>query len=486
VTHAYLGLAAFDVVVTLAGYAVLAGLGFVRGGQAALWSVGLAFFTGWALMGVLSSLALTAGLDTTSVPASLAVLAVLVAIAFGVGRRLPRFERPQAPGDRELLLRGIALAGGLLLVLGLGAGIVYSIRQAADPRWDVWAVWLPKAKAIYYFHGLATGLGGFTTYGNPNYPPLIPAITAGTFHFMGGAHTAVLPLQESVLGVMWAAAVVALVGPRVPRWLLFPLLALVTLAPDFWSRLSTVLPDQTVGYLLALGGCAGILWLEERRNVYLVLAAIFIGGATLTKDEGSMLGLLLVLVLIGAAIAQPSRRWPAALALLVGPALIEPWHLWLSEHHVTAKAEHYRWSRLVDFGYLSHKYWRLEYALPKMAGFLFYGGHWTLVPPLVIGGLLVAAWWLRGLAVALAVWLVVGFFGLASVYWIGTYNIYWYVGYSAHRVVATLPLVAGTLLPLLLALALERSGWLTRPATTAKLVGKRDLGEEHAALTGAR
>jgi hypothetical protein len=485
-THAYLGLIAFDVVVTIAGYAVLAGLGFVRGARAAVRCIGLAFFTGWAFTGVLASLALAAGLDTTSVPAALVLVAVLVAIAVPVGRRLPSFERSPAPRERELLLRAAALAGGALLVLGLGAGIVYSIRQAADPRWDVWAVWLPKAKAIYYFHGLATGLGGFTTYGNPNYPPLIPALAAESFHFMGGVHTAILPLQQSVLGVMWAAAVVALVGHRVSRWLLYPLLALVVLAPDFWTRLATVLPDQTVAYLLALGACAGILWLEERRHVYLVLATIFIGGATMVKDEGAMLGLLLALVLIGAAVAQRSRSWWPSLALLVGPLLIEPWNLWLKGHHVPANSGHYRWHRLLEPSYLSHKFWRLEYALPKMVGFLFYGGHWTLVPPLVIGGLIVVAWWLRGLAVALAVWLVVGFLGLASAYWLGTYNVYWYVGYSAHRVVATLPLVAGTLLPLLLALALERSGRVTRPTAAAQLVGERDLGEEHAALTGAR
>jgi hypothetical protein len=485
-TLAYLGLAAFDLVATALGYAVLNCLGFVRRPAEAVRYVGLAFFAGWALEGILLSLLLLVGIDP-SVWHTAVLAAVLAGACVWARRYFPRLERPFRAPDRDLLLRTAAIAGGALLVVALAAGIVSTVRLGADPRWDVWAVWLPKAKAIYYFHGLATGIGGFTTYGNPFYPPLVPALTAQTFHLMGGVHTTVLPLQQSLIGAMWVVAVVALLGPRVQRWLLLPLLAVLVLAPDFWSRLSTVLPDQTVGYLLALGAVACVLWLDERRRAYLVLATVFLGAATLTKEEGFFLSALLAAVIIGAAFVSGPRR-PAlpTLWLALGPALIEPWRLWLSAHHLPPSATQYSWTSLLHPHYLSAKYWRFEYALPKMVDFVFARSDWSLVPPLVIAGLVVAAWRVRALTAALAVWLVAGFFGLAVVYWIGTYNVYWYVGYSAHRVVATLPLVAGTLLPLLLALAVERSG--RRPGGTTRptgLVGESDLRQEQPALTGA-
>jgi len=486
VTHAYLGLAAFDVVTTAAGYAVLSCLGFIRRPSTPVRYVGLAFVAGWALEGILFSLALMPGFDPL-VWHTFLLVAVVAAVCVWARRFFPRLDRPFSPSDRNLVKRAAAILGGSLLVVALAAGVASSVKLGADPRWDVWAVWLPKAKAIYYFHGLATGLSGFSTYGNPFYPPLVPALTAETFHFMGGVHTTVLPLQQSLLGTMWVAAVVALLGSRVQRWLLFPLLAVLVLAPDFWTRLSTVLPDQTVGYLLALAAIACVLWLEERRGAYLVLATIFLGAATLTKEEGFFLSALLVAAFAGVALARRPRR-PAlpVLSLALGPALVEPWRLWLTAHHLPPSATQYSWTSLLHPHYLAAKYWRLEYALPRMLDFVFSRSNWSVVPPLVIAGLVVVAWRLRAVTAALVVWIVGGFFGLAVVYWIGTYNVYWYVGYSAHRVVATLPLVAGTLLPLLLALALERSGRVAPGAAPAAgLVGEGNLGKEQAALTRA-
>src|SRR5207247_912819 len=217
-THAYLGLAAFDLCAVAVGYAVLSCLGFVRRPGQVLRHLGLAFLTGWALLGVAVATAVTEGVDPRAGQVLILAL-VAIAVCVGAQRLFPALERQPRPREREPLLRAAALAGGALLLVAVVGTLTFAARAGADGSWDVWAFWLPKAEATFYFHGLDTGLGGFLTYANPEYPPLVPATTAATFHFMGGVHPALLPLQQSLLGVAFLASVVVLLAPRVPRWI---------------------------------------------------------------------------------------------------------------------------------------------------------------------------------------------------------------------------------------------------------------------------
>jgi hypothetical protein len=456
VTHAYLGLAAFDLMATAIGYALLNGLGLVRSRAEALRYLGLAFLAGWATTGVAISLGVSLGVDPR-VRNVLLLTTAAIALCLGARRLFPASQRPPLPADRDLLPRAAGLAGAGLLVMAMLGSLVFSARAGADYFWDAWAFWVPKAKAIYYFHGLDTGLGGFLTYANPEYPPLVPATTAATFHFMGGVHPAALPLQQSLLGVAFVASVVVLLAPRVPRWILFPLLAMLALAPQFWFRMASVVPDQTTAYLLALALVASILWIDERRRAWLPLAAVFMAGATLTKPEGLALSVLLVVVVAAAALLLHGRSAYPVLALAFGPAAILPWRAWLAHHHVQASPP-YDWNDLLRPGFLADRADRLGFAAHKMLDFILGGASWSLVLPLTVAGLVLAfvAGTLRVLTAAVAAWLGVAFLGLAAVYWIGKPEVHWYVNTSAERVVGTIPLMAGTVLPLLLALALER------------------------------
>ena len=53
-----------------------------------------------------------------------------------------------------------------------------SLGDGAPLQWDAWAFWLPKAKSLLDFGGLDTAVGGFTSFANPGYPPLVPALEA--------------------------------------------------------------------------------------------------------------------------------------------------------------------------------------------------------------------------------------------------------------------------------------------------------------------
>jgi len=461
VTHAYLGLAAFDAVVTAVGYALLHGLGLVRTRAAALRHLGLAFLAGWATVGLVLAVGVSVGVD----PALRNVLLLALAVAaLAVGARLffPALERPLLPAERRPLQRAAALAGMVLVAIGLGATILYAVRADADGSWDLAAFWLPKAEAIYYFHGLDTGLGGYLTYTHNEYPPLMPATTAATFHFMGAVHQSVLPLQQALLGIAFVGSLVAFLGPRVPRWILFPLLAMLVLAPDFWYRMIVVLPDQTLAYLLAAATVACVLWLDELRFAWLVLATIFLAAATLTKAEGFFLGCLLIAVVAGAAVLLHGRRAYPVLVLAVAPALLRPWHAWLADHHQSTAVPEYDWHDLLRPGLLADRADRLWYAVHKLLGLMFAWDYWSLAMPIALVVLVAVAATLRALTAAVSVWLVLGFAGLAAVYWIGTPPVQWYVSTSAHRVVDTLPIVVLSVLPLLLGLALDRRGAIER------------------------
>jgi hypothetical protein len=453
-THAYLGLIAFDLVLTLAGYAVLFCLGLLRRGLDAFRYLGLAFLAGWATVGLTMGLGATVGVDP-DLGEVLGGAAILIAISVAVGRRVPALPRAARRPERSRLAVTTALAGGATVVLSLGVALSEAIRANADMTWDAWQFWVPKAEAIYYFHGLDTGLSGFTTYGNPEYPPLVPVLNAASFHFTGGVYPMLLPLQQCLLLVAFIASVAALVR-RAPGWILFPSLALIVLAPQVWGEMFSVLPDQTLAYLLGVAAVAGILWLDERRGAWLCLAVVFLAAAALTKSEGVLLGLLLALVVVGAGFVLRGRRAVAGLALLLGPLALAPWKLWLAHHHQPTSATVYSWTDLLHPVYLADRFDRLTYATGHMVDLLADSNRWSPILPLTLAALIVLAPILRVLSAALAVWLIVAFLGLATVYWIGTPDVQWYVATSAYRVVTNLPIVAGAVLPLLLGIALER------------------------------
>ena len=453
-THAYVGLVSFDLVAVLAGGAILVGLGLVRRAADGVRCLGLAFLTGWAALGVVLSLAAMAGV-APGLAAVLVVAGVLVLAGGLSAPRAPALLRAATPAPRSGLARAAALAGGVVLVGSLLTALLEAVRSTADASWDVWDFWLPKAEAIYYFHGLDTGPGGFTTFANPEYPPLVPLLDAAGFDFSGGVHAGVLPLQQCLLLVGFVGSLLALLR-RVPSWILLPLVALVVLSPQVWGQMLSVLPDSTLAYLLAVAAVAGILWLEDGARAWLVLAAVFLAAAALTKPEGVLLGALLAVVLLATASVLRGRFAPAGLVLVLGPAATIPWRVWLAAHAQPVQADVYSWGSLAHPVFLAHRFDRLTYATGKMADLLADSGRWSAVLPLALAALIVLAPVLRALSAALAAWIVVAFFGLATVYWIGTPDVHWYVSTSAYRVVANLPVVAGAVLPLLLGIALER------------------------------
>ena len=255
---------------------------------------------------------------------------------------------------------------------------------------------------------------------------------------------------------------------------------MVVLAPAVWSNIFSVLPDQTLACLLAVAAVTGILWLDEGRRAWLVLSVVFLAAAALTKTEGVLLGSLLAVVLLGAGLVIRRRRALAGLTLLLGPLAIEPWRLWLADHHQPVSASVYSWTSLFHPEYLSDRLDRLSYATGHMVDLLVDSNRWSPILPLTLAVLVVLAPTLRALG---------GARRLAARRVLRPRNglLDRHAGRPVVRRDLRLPgrpqppLVAGAVLPLLLGIALERDR--AEESAPARLEQPQPMASHYARLS---
>jgi hypothetical protein len=446
-TRAHLGLIPLNALLLGAGLALLWGIGLVATARDALRYVGLALVLAWAALGLLATLALVLGASLT-VPQ---VTALLLALALlGVALRRPAAGRPLPAVGEPGRWHWVAVAGVAVLGIQVLSLLRRSLAATATIEWDAWAFWLPKAKAILAFGGLDTGPGGFTSLAHPHYPPLVPALEAVTFRFLGEGSPSLLPLQHWVVAVAALGALAALLSARVRPAVLWPALAALALLPMLVRLIGSSLGDEPLVLLLALGGvCAG-LWLLGDDARHAGLAAVFLAAAAVAKAEGLPLALAVTGLVLVAAAARPPRRVAVPAAVLLAPvAAVLPWRLWLRANDVATDPD-YALSDLADPAFLADRVDRLTYAAGQLPGYVFDPDRWLLAVPLFLAAALLAASVRPALALLAVGSVAAGLAGLLLVYWIGQPEIEWYVETSAARAVASPVVLAAALLPLLL------------------------------------
>jgi len=378
--RALLGLVAYNAFLLAVGIAVLAALRGWRSWSDLARCAGLAYLLGVGLVGVALTLELVVG-----VPFSMATLlltgAGLVVVALTLRAPLARC-RPSLPPDRPGGLGFVTLAFGLLVVVCLEA--LFRVgRLAGLSAWDAWAFWVTKAKAIYFFGGLDEQF--FRELANPTYPPLLPALEAGAFHFMGSADVVTLHLQFWFFACGFAAAVAGLLAPRVSPFLLWPFLLLVLVAPRVAGRNLDPQADFLLDYFFALAALLVALWLVEREPWLLASACLLMAAALLTKREG----LMLVACLVAAAFVGSWRHrryaWPRlGLAAAVALAAAIPWRIWFSSRDLTGELP--AAGALALFDHLDRAWPALDSALTA----LFDYDLWLVILPLVVVAVLLA------------------------------------------------------------------------------------------------
>ena len=447
-TAAYLRLIVLDVAFVAVGLAVLYGLGFVRSARDIPRQLGLALVVGWTAVGLAASTALVLGAPFG------AWLLILLAAAVAAGgfllaRRVP-VRRPRALGERGLGA-WVAVAGAALVCVQLAALLRRSLDAGAPSEWDAWTFWLAKAKSIVEFGGLDTGVGGFTSFASPAYPPFVPTIEASAFAFMGDTTASALPLQHWIVAAAFLGALASLLAARVRPAILWPSLAMLSLLPTFAVLVGSSLGDEPLMLLLGLGGASLALWLLEGDARYAALAGLFLAGAALAKEEGLWVAVVLAATaLVASVVRAPRRPLAPALVLLAPVVALVPWKLWLRANDVSPTGD-YHLSDVLDLGLLADRLDRLSYAADKLPAYVFEPWRWLWAVPLMLAAALLAAP-RRPALVALALAPVFAIpAGLLVVYWIGVPPVDWYVATSAARVTASAVVLAAVFVPLLLA-----------------------------------
>jgi hypothetical protein len=453
-TRIDLGLLANDALILALGYAFVFALGFARSGAGMLRFAGLSYLAGWALLGTLLSLALMAGvpLEPLTILLIAAITAVVCVLA---GRRVTRVPDPTPRARQGSLATAATVVGVAVVAIASAAALVTSVKSEWDPNLDLLTAWLPRSGIIFYLHHIDPSR--WSTFLDPWYPPLAPTMYGTTYELTGGVHPSLLMFQQALLGIAFVLALAGVLDRVAPRWLTFPTLALLITAPWFWWRLTSLLPDQTLAYMIATAGVVSLLWLHERRGAWLGLATVFLCAATLVKLEGLAFALVLAVAVIAAGLVVYRRRALPALVLLLGPLMAVPWRIWLDTHSVTATNSQLNTSDLLSPGTLVHRIHRLTYAIDFMLKAPWTSDYRTAA--IIVIAILVAVLAARqipALTITVAVWLVLSFLALATTYWTGAIDLQFYVTTSASRVGGVIIVSAAAVTPLLLGLALRR------------------------------
>jgi hypothetical protein len=318
---------------------------FLVAGSGILW--GIRGWSTWREYGALGGVAYMSGLCAACVLATLVPIwggslsgGVIIGIAAGVGalgfavgawrrRPLPKRATPwKARSAWDYVPIGL-----VVLVAALFAAFFRVARIQPLTTWDAWAFWMTKAKAIYYFGGLDPTL--FRQLWGPSYPLLEPVLAAMNFRFMGSADTTTVGVQWWLLavGFVWAAAgLLRRVAPATPTWLF---LALFVTLPELDRRLLERKADWPLDIFFALSACALLAWIVSRESWLLAVYGVTLSAVLVTKREGQLLAVCLVVAGILAAGWRSRRTWlavagVAALAYLPGI----PWRIWWTSRHL--------------------------------------------------------------------------------------------------------------------------------------------------------
>jgi hypothetical protein len=438
----------------------LAGVGALRlvaGWRVGDWaSLGLAYTTGVACVGVLSTLALIVGLALT-IPEFVVLCLALFAAGFLRSGATP------APTWRE------RVAGARISVgVTLGFLVLLGIDLVFQPlfRSDAWAQWAARARALVELGGLDPAFfGAATTIQNPDYPLLVPALEAVDFRFMG-FDTRVLHLQFGLLFAGFLLALVALCRDRAPAWVVTSSVAAVALAPALAIQTASAYADVPLGVFVALAGVSAWRWLAAGERASLALLGVFSAGALATKVEGIVFIAALFAVLVP-LVARRSPRAGAWTALVGAIALvgIVPWRVWVRAHDVPAIASIRHGlspSVIVD------QVGNVRPTLSTLLREIFDPASWLLLVPLALVAVALAfaygrrrdcaAFALGSFALTIA--------GLILLYWTTPYPITYLLSVSADRTIIAPVLFLASLAPFLLAEALA-----ARPAPVERRAG---------------
>jgi len=224
--------------------------------------------------------------------------------------------------ERPGLELGVALVM-MIAVLLLLAGYAQFAFVTAGAENDFIGIWGAKGRTFYEAGGIDWAFlsSSWRGYAHPDYPLLVPLVFSAV----------------SVAGGSWSESTLGLVYP------ILALGGLILAYSEFRSR-TTSSALRALGVLavspfvmspwigladgpLALFAAAAVLrmarWLDGANRSELVVAAVFLGAAMSTKNEGIAIGVVAATMLI--AVTRGDRRKTALVSLWPAAAIVLPW-----------------------------------------------------------------------------------------------------------------------------------------------------------------
>jgi hypothetical protein len=439
------GLLAFNLLILGLGAGVLWGIRGWRWWTDFVRLIGVAYLLGLSALMILATLELVIGIPVD--PRSILLGGTGLVVAGVVAGRRRGFTAPgiRPPGWR---FPGISVFVALFV-----AGIVVYFealfraeRLAGVAReWDSWALWLPKSKALYLSGTLDPEFLRLLPQ-LPSYPPGPATIQAGAFHAMGSMDTTTLHVQYWFIAVGFAFAVIGLLAPRVHHAILFPTLLALLVAPSLVDWVTTIYADLPMGYLIAVAALLLILWIEEEESWQLAAATVLLAGAMLTKREGMLFAVCVLLAGFVASFADRRQLWPRLFAAaLVALALVLPWRVWFTAHGFPATGSDTAYDGVVSD--LDRLWPALEISLRT----LFHRDLWHFAPLLGVAAIVLAllsgAWRLSVFAGTL---LLACIAAVTWVLWVNHVLALIHEDWALRRLTGTTFLVLAVLTPLLL------------------------------------
>jgi hypothetical protein len=442
-TGSLAGLLAANVLFFGVGVGLLPLLRVARNWRELLERLPAAYLAGVAATGIVA-----AHLALIEVPLGLAELVVLAGLVLLLGlRRLrgtelasQRYEPAPRDASWSVLIGGAALVVAGALVAH--AWRAYELRPLLE--WDGWAIWGTRARALYEFGG-ATG-PAFTTdaYLPLQHPLLLPAIEAIDFRAMSAFDPTLVHVQLALLAFGFLLAFVTLLRGRVPDALI-GLVALALLAAEpVLKQLATNLADVPLALFVALGVVGVGRWLSSDETWTLVVGALFLAAATLTKNEGAFFALA---AFAAATPVARGRLRELGLAALGVALVFAPWRLNVALRDLPLVE--YELRNAFSPAYLADHSDRVRPAVDGLAGEIF-TLDWGLLPLLFAASLAAALVARRhALAAFAALWVALAFLGLLLVYWISTIPIELALVWSGDRTIVSVVVGAVALAALL-------------------------------------
>jgi hypothetical protein len=425
-------------------------------GRRAWWPTiaGLAPAVGLAACGLAAALSAMTGIGVGLLSTGVVVVTALGVAAVVLRGRRPDIGALQPPARQGLVGRAVEVVALVLLgVLSIGVLRIYAATGLA--QWDGWAMWAPKAHALYVQGDVWGPVFRDPSYlmQHQEYPVLLPSLEALSADAIGRFDRNLIDIESAavLLGFAWGAWGVLrlVVAPWLAAWVALGLTGSLQLIDNGAASYA----DTAVASFTALGLLCAFVWLSRGATTMLVLSGVFFAAAASTKAEGLLYAVAAIAAVL--ATAQGVGRALRPAAWFAGGVLVVPAAWAVVDRLNGPGAQNVDRAAFTDPGTMADAAGRIPDATSRLLTESW--DRWPLACVLIVAAVgaacLVRLWWHVAFVV---LWGTLAFIALVAVYYASVSPIDWILGTSADRVVFSPMLGLATCAPALVGLAWER------------------------------